>query len=167
MVNAKTFDNLRSAARVVVVVLVVARPYLAWDTHLVDGHVLSQLGALRVFHLPAFAKKSRCAEHFGRGARSRSECPFELDAGAQARTFADDFISAPILEMSIRDLPDEESANAAHPTGASTANVLDMIFISSTAYELLPCTDTPSKLHEVVGEPLHEALVTTSSTGYP
>ena len=120
---------------------------------------------------------SRYAEHLGRGARSRSECPFEPDTAAKARNFVDDFISVrsipvrsfpePLLEMSNRDLLDGESADAVHPAGAPTANVLDKTFISSTAYELLSCTGALLKLHEVVSEPSHEALVSSSSTGLP
>ena len=139
--SRKVFDILTSAGgAVVVVVLVVAGGLLVWGHSFVNSSVHSQLAQQQIFFPPKAA-----FEHPNGTEITKSMTPTvsqyagqQLLTGAQAKVYANDFISVHLSEMPDHGIYSKLSAAAlAAPNNAKLAAVKDASFTGTTLRGLL------------------------------
>jgi hypothetical protein len=138
----KVFDKLVSAGGVVVVaVLVVAGALLMWGASFASSTVHNQLAEQQIFFPPAaaFATPKAGTEITPSMIPSVSKyAGQQLLTGAQAETYANDFIAVHLSEMPLGGVYSKLSAaSMANPNNASLANYVQLSFRGTTLRGLL------------------------------
>jgi len=139
--SRKVFDLLTSAGgAVVVVVLVVAGGLLVWGHSFVNSNVHNQLAQQQISFPPkaAFAHPNGTEITKSMTPKVSQYAGEQLLTGAQAKVYADDFISVHLSEMPDHGIYSKLSAAAlADPTNAKLAAVKDASFTGTTLRGLL------------------------------
>ena len=140
--SRKVFDRLASAAGIViVVVLVIAGGLLVWGHSFVNSNVQSQLAQQQVSFPPAaaFAHPKAGSEITPSMIPSVSQyAGQQLLTGAQAKTYADDFIAVHLSEMPYGGVYSKISAAAlAHPKDTQLQGLVQTSFRGTTLRGLL------------------------------
>jgi hypothetical protein len=139
--SRKAFDLLTSAGgAVVVVVLVVAGGLLVWGHSFVNSNVHNQLAQQQISFPPtaAFAHPNGTEITKSMTPKVSQYAGEQLLTGAQAKVYADDFISVHLSEMPDHGIYSTLSAAVlADPTNAKLAAVKDASFTGTTLRGLL------------------------------
>jgi hypothetical protein len=160
----KTFDRIMVASGLVVMaVLVVAGALLTWGSSFISDNVHSQLAAQKIYFPPAAAFKNAKPGTEITPSMIPSVSQYagqQLTDGAQAKVYADDFISVHLQEIGGGQTYAQVSAKSlADPKNAALAGEVQTLFRGTTLRGLLLSSYAFWQMGEIAGDAALAAFV--------